>query len=254
MNPYLAKILNEEGKSQVHALLVCNITTPTELKDQVISSNNGSYIYYGALAIYETYSFKKSESILNELKQALFNSNDYFYILNFMRNIKQINIESYLNKLIETNNSEVLIETLNYVTYVDKDYLNDEKRSFFIEAFIKKLISLKVYKPLFRYLHSKSKDICYMAINNGDKDFLNAYQEYLFTFYRQNGYQDWIKEYIVLTKERITKLSLEDNSLTPDETLELFQSLLQKGDLGTIREYATNFHSLFIDEQAKLTK
>lgn len=254
MNPYLAKILNEEGKSQVHALLVCNITTPTELKDQVISSNNGSYIYYGALAIYETYSFKKSESILNELKQALFNSNDYFYILDFMRYIKVSNIESYLNKLVEANDPVVLIETLNYITYINPDYLNEEKRTCFIEAFIKKLISIKAYDRLCRYLHDKSSKICYMAINNGDKEFLKAYHKTLSYYYQNFGYEDSTKKYMNLVAERIQELNLEDNSLTPDETLNFFQSLVEKNDYNAIKKYGTNFHSLFIDKQAKLTK
>ena len=250
MNPYLAKILNEEGKNQVQALLNCNIITPNELKDQVISSNDGSNIYYGALAINQS-NLKDTKTILEELKEVLFNLNDYFYILDFMRYIKVSNTESYLNKLIETNDSVVLIKTLNYITYISPEYLNEEKRIYFIEAFIKKLISLKAYDQLCRYLHDKSSKICYIAIENGDKNFLKAYHENLLYAYQNFGFQDSVEKYMKLVAERINELNLEDKSLTPDETLDYFQSLVKNNDYNTIKKYGTNFHDLFIDEPTK---
>lgn len=264
MNPYLAKILNEEGKSQVQALLNCNIITPTELKEQVISSNNSSYIYYGALAIYNAtcdnaISLSNTSFIFEELKQALFNLNDYPYILLFMRimqNTGLTNVESYLNKLAEANDSEILIRTLNNMDYINSKYLNNEKRKYFITVFIKKLISIKAYATLFKYLNDRrDEDICYIAIESGDRDFLKAYQERIHNDHNIWDYSYYKNtEYMRLITARLNKLSLIDNSSNHDLTLDFFQDLVRDKQYNTIKKYAADFHDLFIGDQAKLTK
>ena len=257
MNTYLSKILNENCKDQLNVLLYYNIITPNELKDEVISSNNSSYIYYGALAIYNATSLNNNSSVLEELKEALFNLNDYPYILLFMRimqNTGLTNVESYLNKLVEANDPNVLIEALNYMGYINSKYLSNEKRKYFTEAFIKKLISIKAYDFLFSYLKGESEDICYIAINNGDRDFLKAYQEHLLNDYTEWNYPNIHTKYMQLISERINELSLKDNYTIHDVTLDFFQDLVRDKQYNTIKKYATDFHDLFIGDQAKLTK
>ena len=139
MNPYLSKILNEKQINIVNTLLKLNIITPNELKDQVLTSHNSAYIYYGALAISKC---KDTKDLLDELKEALFSLNDKQFIFEYMNNIAKTEYETYLDKLLESTEADVLIKTLNFLTNCNPK-LSEQKNDYYIDAIIKKLISLK---------------------------------------------------------------------------------------------------------------
>ena len=247
MNPYLSKILNEKQINIVNTLLKLNIITPNELKDQVLASLNSSYIYYGALAISKC---KDTKDLLEELKEALFSLNDKQFIFEYMNNIAKTEYETYLDKLLEANEAVVLIKTLSFLTNCNPK-LSEQKNDYYIDAIIKKLISLKAYNPLIIYLDNQNSKVCHMAIDNGDKDFLEAYHKYLAESFKNKPYNMPFDQYFESIRYRKALLSLLDNTITPDETVGFFQALVEKKDYDTIKEYASNFHSLFIDEPTK---
>lgn len=247
MNPYLSKMLNEKCIDIVNTLLELNIITPNELKDQVLASHNSAYIYYGALAISKC---KDTKDILEKLKEALFSLNDKQFIFDFMNNIAKTEYETYLDKLLESTEADILIKTLSFLIYCNSR-LSEEKNDYYIEAIIKKLISLKAYAPLIIYLDNQNSKVCHIAIDNGDKDFLEAYHKYLAENFKNKPYDMLFDQYFESIRHRKALLNLQDNTLTPDETVGFLQALVEKNDYDTIKEYATNFHDLFTDEPIK---
>ncbi len=262
MTEYLEKIIHNEEMLTI--LIAKEVINPRNLVNEVSKSNNGWQMWKIGKVIAD---FKEKEIIDDNLKKELINklqeniieTGNSAYIVDFMTEVKGVNIELIVNSLIMKDLTLNLDSVVKYICDLKdlrclSEFPNQAriKRHNLLETILKYLINKKEYSKIINIINrtNSNEEILDIIIGINDIEFLNYFVSYLENIISKSTDLNQKKELEFLIKRiNLTYRILYLDNMDLDGKFRVLVNLYNKGDIATIAHYRDEFAPLFRESE-----